>query len=260
MAGFIMSDMKEFFQIAGADGRYNPLFIPHLQILSPAEKEGPIAPAISSEWERAVAKLGLRFSPSPERFRRIWQKIVDQKDVLWTLSEMGGAEYRHFSTYVAHAALRKDMTFMEMETEVNFEILPSGEVERVVGKDGVLSLRAQWKKWRGIELPETGNTRVHIIAPAASIAAAQEMVLRFALEEQETTTHRGMGFNRAVAYQGLSAAEKIAAGSHNDHVGWFEIHNDVFFTIDPVMAGQVKTLFGLKEKPETGKGVPKPGP
>lgn len=169
---------------------------------------------------------------------------------LWTPRAMYGAEYENggFEDIVSKVLATEKMSAAQVNVEVNLDIRPSPTEGAFLQQMGMgTSIQRAELQEKGIEIPEKRLTSVYIIAPEKDMAEAVDMVRAFAAQEEEPETHRGLGFNRGVVYQGLTDKQKEKAefpSYRENNVGWFEIVQGIFFTIDREMFERARVVFG----------------
>lgn len=230
-------------------GLYNSAYFPYLQVLG--------RPRASEEERSKAIPVGPFAAGSgvlkgkETRFKEIFARVAGMGPHLWQPHAMGGAEYENggFQAYVARAAMTGGMVAAEVEVLANTRMKPSAQMQSYM--DVVKSLRKDWQDQYGVELPERSiEAKVYVIAPKDKIEAARWMVRDFSYGEIEHAAHRGIGLNRAVAYESLSDEDKKKVGEHNV-AAWFEIQEGIFFTIDKDMAEKAKIAFAAQDyKPQ----------
>lgn len=226
--------MTDSHIFANKDGSYNTNYFGYIQIFGPAPTTGDVPAKVfesnflgrlSDKFQRATGNR------QPDLFAKIRAALDTHKDKLWSAHNMSGAEYER-GRYLAYAASRLSQNTMAAKTitlDVGFDVLPTKEAERYIGKENMVSLRERMKK-DGIKLPETAKVDIHIIAPKGKLNTAVDM-LRVAAAEKgnEQATHRGFGFARAVA-------EMVSGTQSQDNMkkttGWFDIYEGTFIFID----------------------------
>lgn len=217
---------------ANADGTFNTDHLLHFQTMGkPTTGEATSLPSIAAS---AISRLKFKFQSAlgnrqPALFTSALNQLLKNNDALWTLHHMGGAEYEggRFYGFVATRLAEKKTASACVEVDVNLDILPSRgyfEAEKSTGK----TLRQQMEK-DGVTLPATAKAKVWIVAPQDKLATAIDMITTLAKAEEYPVTHRGFGFNHAVAEQ-ISQTQSADPLKHT--TAWYEIHSGVFLTID----------------------------
>jgi hypothetical protein len=249
-------------------GYLNPHYFGYYQILGKPEAGGEVvepfdasAAAAKSDKSGLSAAMNALYGVKTSNARngqKTYERVTALGPKLWTPRAMQGAEYERggFASYVTHAVLKGDLVASEIDVEVKTGIKPSSYVQGYM--DIVKSLRKDWQDACGAKLADRIPTKVYIIAPESKMQAARDMIMGMAYENVERDTHRGLGFNRAVAYQTLTDEQKDKLGHEQENVGWFEIHQGIFFTIDKDMAEKAKVAFGAKNF-DPRHNEPKPG-
>lgn len=276
MAKGIKNWLKEF-GLKDENGEFNAnVYLPHIQVLGRAQasNDTPFVDTIGSSSVGKLARIEPIFETPLARIianakTKVSRKFATQDLVkafdracsvephLWTPRRMHGAEYEggRFQWQLVYAAMRGDLESFQMDLDVNTEILPSAEtVNTLRGMAGdkdlqIPTLRQDWGSVAGVDIPQTIPATLYAIAPAGSVQATKGFLQTLAAQDQEMTSHRGIGFNRGVAYRNLDHKEKARLGLEGeDNIAWFDVNEKIFFTTSRVLFNSMKTVMGLERE------------
>ncbi len=232
----MMSPTYPGLSFTKADGSYNTLYYPHLQILGPATGNSAvdfpsgILGTTRTGRLRDAFQRGLK-NPQPDGFKRILAALTIDADKLWTAWDMHGAEYERggFNAYAASRLAENKMVATAAQVKVNMAILPRSAMFKFTKREDALLPLDQALAREGIAVPAEITAEVWIIAPEKKLQTAIDMIEKLAARAQEADSHRGFGFNEAVArqYTGTQNADPKRCAT-----GWFEIFQGIFVTID----------------------------
>ena len=252
------SDTFSYSVFAKPDGSYNEGYLLHLQTMGkPTIGEAASLPSISTN---PVSRLKFKFDCAvgkrqPALLMDIGSKIEKNSDALWTLHEMSGAEYYRIYSYVAMRLAESKMASACVEVDVNLDILNPRQYYEAE-KSTAPTLRQQKEK-DGVTLPETAKAKVWIVAPQEKLATAIDMITKLAKADEYPVTHRGFGFNHAVAEQ-ISQTQSADPMKHR--TAWFEIHTGVFLTIDEDQFNRFPKIVNAKPAAAAASAKPPNGP
>jgi hypothetical protein len=245
---------------ANADGTYNTDHMLHFQTMGkPTSGDAASLPSLNAS---TVSRLKFKFESAlgkkqPALFATIRDQLVKNHTSLWSTHHMGGFEYEggRVYSYIASRLAESKMASACVEVDVNLDILNPRQYFEAE-KSTAPTLRQQKEK-DGITLPQTAKAKVWIVAPEAKLATAIDMITKLANAEEYPVTHRGFGFNHAVAEQ-ISQTQSADPMKHR--TAWFEIHTGVFLTIDEDQFNRFAKIANAKPAAAAASAKPSNGP
>jgi hypothetical protein len=237
-----------------------------------------------------IQKLFKRSTPDGKQTKiDIFNRVLAEAPKIWAPHAMHGAEYEggSFEARVAQSLRSDALMAGTVKVNINLDQLPSlhvmnkiksysrfgrsadqsntdfgkilslGERLAALGIDAETdeSVYADDKR----QFSGYGQVRgvpVHFIVPEKTYQAAT-WLLKWNLSEAfcEPASHRGIDFAEAAVRNALTPQAQAKLGdSFSNAVGWYEVKQGLFWTIDDDMFTKAKTAFGL-EKPVIGQAA-----
>lgn len=213
---------------------FNKKTVLHLQILGrpKVQKDEPQEP-LRQYFALQQAYPSLRGRFGRENFHS-GVKDLQANKTLWTTRAMHGAEYErgNFEASVVRATLGSSLVHGKVEIEV--DLVAEKRVSEYSDRKQPSAYEQLLKK--GVKDPvQTTKVSVGLIAPRHKFDAAVDMLRTLAQTPKDVITHRGHDFQTAVA----DMVYPDQASSPN--VGWFDVNEGIFFSIDDKMFEDVST-------------------